>query len=201
MPGAKSTRHGSASSATDAVSGALFGISPENTNEALRSASFKKLLRLAGTSPATLFPHWNDLTRLLDSKKAFSRFPAVHIIAALVPADRQSRFEKIFDRYFALLDDEAISVAAHVARLAGGIAKAKPALRAKITKRLLAIDQTHFDAGRRDLVKSYALQAFDEYLQGIPNRKAILAFAASLSLSKSPKARTAARAFLATWSA
>lgn len=201
MPRAKPASHATASSTSTAVSAAMVGISPENTNEALRSASFKNLLRLAGTSPAALFPHWNDLTRLLESKKAFSRLPAVHIIAALVPADRQSRFERIFNRYFALLDDEAISVAAHVARLAGGIAKAKPALQAKITKRLLAIDQTHFDAGRRDLVKSYALQAFDEYLQGIPNRRAILAFAASLRLSKSPKARTVAKAFLATWSA
>ena len=199
MPPADRTGSASRSSKTDVVSALLRAISPENTNEKLRSAAFKKLLGMAKRSPATLLPRWDDLTRLLGSKKAFSRYPAAHIIAALVPADKQARFERAFNQYFSHLDDEAISVAAHVALLAGGIATARPALQSGITKKLLAIDQTHFDAGRRDLVKSYALQAFDEYISRITNRKAILAFAAGLSQSESPRARRAAKAFIAKW--
>ncbi|HLC02272.1 MAG TPA: hypothetical protein VJK02_04500 [Anaerolineales bacterium] len=199
MPRADRTSRASRASPTDGVSTLLRAISPENTNEKSRSAAFKKLLGVAKRSPATLLPRWNELTRLLRSRKAFSRYPAVHIIAALVPADRQLRFERIFNPYFSLLDDEAISVAAHVALLAGGIATARPALQSRITKRLLGIDQTHFEPGRRDLVKSYALQAFDKYIDRVTNPKAILAFAAELSQSKSPSARKAAKAFLVKW--
>jgi len=199
MPRADRTSPASRASETDGVSALLLAISPENTNEKSRSVAFKKLLGMAKRSPATLLPRWNELTRLLGSKKAFSRYPAVHIIAALVPADRQLRFERVFNLYFSLLDDEAISVAAHVALLAGGLANTRPALQSRITKRLLAIDRTHFDAGRRDLVKSYALQAFGEYIDRVTNRKAILAFAAGLSQSKSPRARKTAKAFIAKW--
>jgi hypothetical protein len=201
MPRVNRTIPQTRSSGANAVAALLSAISPENTNEKSRSAAFKKLLGLAHKAPATLFPYWNGLVRLLSSTKAFSRYPAVHVIAALVPSDREQRFEQVFQRYFSLLDDEAISVAAHVALLAGGIARARPALQPRITKSLLAIGQTHFDAGRKDLVKSYALQAFDEYLEGVTRRKAILAFAVELSQSKSPRARKVAKEFVAKWGA
>ncbi len=178
------------------ISEMLRAISPENTNEAARSKAFRQLMLLARRSTATLLPHWDALGRLLRSTKAFSKYPAVHLIAALVPADHQGRFERIFSAYFALLDDEALSVAAHVARLAGDIAQARPALQTRITQRLLALDKTHFDAGRRDLVKSYALEAFDKYYEQSPNKAAMHKMAAAMAASTSPRARKAGKAWL-----
>jgi hypothetical protein len=174
----------------------LWAISPQNTDEAARSKAFRRLMVVAQRSPTTLLPHWGLLVGLLRSPKASSRYPAVHLIAALVPADRQGRFERIFSAYFSRLDDEALSVAAHVARLAGDIALARPALRPRITKRLLGLEKSHFDPGRRDLIKSYALQAFEEYYEESRSKPAMHKFAASLVASKSPKARKAAKAWL-----
>jgi hypothetical protein len=175
----------------------LEALSPDNTNEASRTRAFKSLMALAKKDPDRLLPFWSNLDRLLRGGRAFSKFPAVHLLAALAPADRQGRFEKSFPAFFALLGDEAVSVASHVARLAGEIAAAKPALEPRITRRLLAIDRSGARPDRKDLIKAYALEGFERYFEGSSNQKGILAFAEGMLTAKSPRARKAAREFLA----
>ena len=174
----------------------LDSLKPENTDLKARERAFKALLSLAETKPDALLPRWSALAALLTSDKAFSKYPAVHLIAALVPADRQHKFDRSFHAYFALLDDKAVSVAAHVARLAGAIAQARPDLEPRITLRLLALDQSHFDPGRRDLVKSYALEPFAATFACSKQQAAMIAFAQSMLKSKSPRAVKAAKTFL-----
>jgi hypothetical protein len=174
----------------------LAAISPENTDERRRSAALKALLSLAKKQPDRLLPYWKDLDKLLRGGRAFSKFPAVHIIAALVPADREGRFEKSFPAYFALLEDEAVSVAGHVARLAGEIAAAKPALEPRITRKLLALDRAKIRPDRLDLVKAYALEGLDRYFDQSKNQRGMLRFAEDMRESKSPRAKKAAGQFL-----
>ena len=180
----------------DVLQRLLDSLSPENTDLRARERAFKALLSLAQAEPDALLRHWGALTALLKSEKAFSKYPAIHLIATLVPADRLRRFDHSFNPYFGLLDDEAVSVAAHVARLAGAIAQARPDLEPRITRRLLALDQSHFSADRRDLVKSYALESFTATFARSEHQAAMISFAQSMLTSKSPRAVRAARAFL-----
>jgi hypothetical protein len=184
----------------DVLQRLLDSLSPENTDLKARERAFKALLPLAQAKPDALLPHWNALAALLKSDKAFSKYPAIHLIAAIVPSDQQRRFDRSFSAYFALLDDEAVSVAAHAARLAGAIAQARPDLEPRITRQLLALDRSHFGADRRDLVKSYALEAFTATFDRSKQQPAIVAFAQSMLKSKSPRAVKAAKAFLKTHS-
>jgi len=174
----------------------LQALRPENKKLAVRERAFKALMALAQIRPETLLRHWNGLKNLLVQGGAFSKYPAIHLIAALVPADRQRRFDRSFAAFFNLLDDNAVSVAAHTARQAGTIAVARPDLEPRITRRLLALDRTHFDPERRDLVKSYALEAFDAYFETSGSRAAMLAFADGMLRSPSPRAVKSAKAFL-----
>jgi hypothetical protein len=174
----------------------LQALLPENKKLAVRERAFKALMALAQNRPESLLPHWNELKNLLVEGGAFSKYPAIHLIAALVPADRERRFDRSFAAFFNLLDDDAVSVAAHTARQAGPIATARPGLEPRITRRLLALDRTHFDPERRDLVKSYALEAFDVYFETSGSRTAILAFAEGMLRSPSPRAAKSAKAFL-----
>jgi hypothetical protein len=174
----------------------LQALSPENKKTAVRERAFKALMALAHDQPGLLLRHWEGLTKMLVHGGAFTKYPAIHLIAALVPADRQRRFDKSFGVFFNLLDDDAISVAAHTARLAGPIVKERPDLEPRITRRLLALDGAHFDPSRRDLVKSYALEAFDSYFACSRSRAAIVAFAQGMLRSPSPRAVKAAKAFL-----
>ena len=111
-----------------------------------RSPSFaravpKPCCYLSEQHPEILLPHWAHFTKLLRSDNGFSKYVAIHVIANLVTAGDEGRFEKTFNTFYKLLDDESVMVASHVAGVSGQIAKANPALQSKITRRLLDIDR------------------------------------------------------------
>jgi DNA repair ATPase RecN len=78
-------------------------------------------------------------------------------------------------------------VAGHLAECSGTIAKAKPDLRPKITRRLLSIDNTR--QKHKDLVKAYVLDAFDKYFNEAENKNEIMQFARQQLNCTSPKTR------------
>ena len=146
-----------------------------------------------------MFPQWDYFVELLKSDNSFSQYPAVHIIAALVEADEEGRFDAIFDTYYSLLDDESVMIAGHVAGVSEKIARAKPRLRARITEKLLGIDATHFEQERKDLIKAYAIESFDAYFEEAENREEIIAFVKAQLNCASPKTKKMAKKFLKKW--
>jgi hypothetical protein len=165
-----------------------------------RYTSFKALMFISEERPELLYPHWNYFANMLDSENTHSKYIAIYLIASLTRVDTESKFEKIFDRYYRLLDDKSIIPSAHVARNSGKIVKAKPELQAKITGKLLSIDGTHHKLSHKELIKSEAIEAFDEYFGEAKDRKKIMAFVKEQLKSKSPKARKNASEFLKRWS-
>jgi HEAT repeat protein len=174
----------------------LEAIAPENKDEKVRNHAFRSLMLLAQKHPEALLPRWDDLVRLLKGGHSHSKYPAIHILAELAIVETGGRFQKAFNAYYGLLDDESIAVAAHVAGLSGKIAKARPALEPRITEKLLSIDGTHFDQSRKDLIKGYAIESFAEYFNQAKDKKQILGFVQQQKDAVSPRARKAARSFL-----
>lgn len=164
--------------------------------QAERERAFKALLALAERRPDDLLPRWDELARRLRRGGAFTKYPVICLIATLLPADRQRRFDRTFAAFFKLLDDEAVSVAADTARLAARVTAARPDLEPRITRRLLAVNRTHFDPGRRDLVKSYALEAMATYYESTRYGRAVRRFAEGMLASYSPRAVRTAKLFL-----
>jgi hypothetical protein len=179
----------------------LNGISPKTQKSVIREGSSKAVLLLSEQHPEILLPHWAHFTKLLRSDNGFSKYVAIHVIANLVTAGDEGRFEKTFNTFYKLLDDESVMVASHVAGVSGQIAKAKPALQSKITRRLLDIDKTHFAADRQALIISYALPSFAQYFADADARDQarILAFAHQQLECGSPKTRKLAKDFVTTW--
>jgi len=179
----------------------LDGISPKTQKSVIRESSSKAVLYLSEQHPDALLPQWAYFVRLLRSDNGFSKYVAVHVIANLVSAGDEGRFEKSFNAFYKLLDDESVMVASHVAGVSGKIARAKPQLRAKITQRLLSITQTHFAAERQALIISYAIPALDEYFADATAREQdrILAFVQQQIDCASPKTRKLAKDFLKKW--
>ncbi|HDS44918.1 MAG TPA: hypothetical protein ENN68_02280 [Methanomicrobia archaeon] len=167
----------------------------------IREPSFKALLRISETRPEVLFPHWDYFAGLLVSKNTYLKYQAIYLIASLTIADTSKKFERIFDTYYELLDDKSVIPAAHAALNSGKIARAKPELRTRITDRLLRIDDTHHEPERRELIKSYVIEAFDEYVEAAEDedKKLILEFVRGQVASTSPKTRTKAKDFLKKW--
>jgi hypothetical protein len=166
--------------------------------ETFRYNCFKVLMLISKEHGEVLYPYWDYFVELLSSEHTYWEMSALQIIANLTELDVENRFEKIFDRYYSILNEEKTSIAAHVAVNSGKIAKAKPELRARITDRLLNIDKTH-RGKQKDLIKGYAIEAFSQYFEEIQDKDKILEFVKGQLDSKSPKTRKAAEEFLSRW--
>ncbi len=86
-------------------------------------------------------------------------------------------------------------VSGHLAGVSGKIAKNKPKLQNRITKRLLNIDKTH-QGKQVELIKAYIIDAFTEYFEEAENKEEIKRFIKQQITSKSPKTRKKAQDFL-----
>lgn len=165
-------------------------------DDVYRYNCFKVLLQVSEGQPSVLYPEWDRFVGMLDSDNSYHRSIALRLIANLTSVDEENRFEGIFDRYFDLLDDEKVITARYLAQHAGRIARAKPHLQAAITERLLAVDSTHHEPGRRDLLKADVIASLGEFFDASGEQERILAFVEAQLACSSPKTRKAAKRFL-----
>jgi len=164
-----------------------------------RYTSFRALMNICEEQPDLLYPHWDQFVDLLDRENTHSKYIGCYLLASLAAVDRDNKFEEVFDKYYSLLDDKSVIPAAHVARNSGKIVIAKPELEPRITERLLSIDATRHEPGHKELIKSEAIVAFNEYFAVAKDKKKIIEFVKQQAKSKSPKARRTAKKFLETW--
>jgi len=167
-------------------------------DDALRYNSFNVLLLISETHPEILYPKWEFFVDLINSYNSYRKLIAIRIIANLVRIDKENKFEKIFSKYYSILDGEKTMTAAHLAANSGKIAKAKPQLRPKITTRLLNIDKTH-QGKQKELIKGYVIEAFDQYFEEAENQSEMIEFVKKQLNSDSPKTRKIAEEFLERW--
>jgi hypothetical protein len=165
-------------------------------DDVYRYNCFQVLYRLSEKHPEVLYPKWDYFVGLLDSDNSYHRSTAGQLLANLTRADTEGRFEAIFDRVFALLDDDKIVPARQFAQHVGRIARAKPDLQARITERLLAVNETHHTESRKDLLKGDVIAAFDKFFANSPDQERILEFVERQLTCSSPSTRKAAQAFL-----
>lgn len=163
-----------------------------------RFNSHQVLRYISEEYPKVLYPKWNYLAELLDSDNHYHRYISISLLANLVMADTENKFEEIFDKYFSNIDGDRTMVAGQAALNSGKIAKAKPNLQTKITDKLLNIDKTH-RGKQTDLMKAYAIEAFNEYFEEASDREKISDFVKAQLESKSPKTRKVAKEFLKRW--
>ena len=165
-------------------------------NETIRYNSHKVLFFITEEYPQTLYSNWDYFVKFLDSDNTYHKLSAILLLANLTRVDRNNKFEKIFEKYYGLLDDKSFITAAYLAGASGKIAKAKPRLQTRITNRLLNIDKTPHDPERRDLVKGAAIESFKEYFEEAKNKKKMIDFVKKQLKSKSPKTKKIAREFM-----
>ncbi|MBN1974677.1 MAG: hypothetical protein JW787_13640 [Sedimentisphaerales bacterium] len=165
-------------------------------NETVRYNSSKILFSLTQKNPELLYDKWDDLVKFLDSDNTYHKLSAVLLMGNLTKADKDNKFEKIFNKFYSLLDDKSFITAAYVSQASGIIALAKPKLQTKITNKLLDIDKTHHEQERKDLAKASIIDTFAQYYTQAKNKKEILAFVEKQLNCKSPKTRKKAKDFL-----
>jgi hypothetical protein len=168
--------------------------------EIIRENSSKVLKYVSTNNPRLLYPDWwNFLGDMLNHENTYHKLSAVVLLSNLTLIDNENRFEKIFNTYYGLLNDKSMITAAWVAGNSGKIARAKPKLQSRITGRLLAIDKTHHQPQRIDLIKSYILEAFDEYFSVSSDQSRMIKFAQKQLNCLSSRTRKEAQKFLNKW--
>ena len=168
--------------------------------ETYRYNCYKVLYSISQSHPKALYPHWDIFTESLSSKNSYHKMSAVNLISNLVQVDTEGKFEGIFDTYYGLLDDWSMVVAYYTAAASGRIIKAKPHMSGSITDKLLNIDSTSHEAGRKELIKTGIIEAFEEYYEDSDDKERIVEFVKQQLNSESPKTRKTAQAFLDTHS-
>ena len=167
-------------------------------NETLRYNCVKVFLFISEEHGEALYPKWDFFVELLDSDNTYRKMSGLQIIANLTKVDVDKKFDDICDKYYSLLGDRGTVVAAHLAANSGKIASARPDLQARITDKLLNIDNTY--AGKQmDLVKGYIIEAFAVYFAEAENKDKIIEFVRNQLNSKSPRTRKQAEHFLSKW--
>jgi len=164
----------------------------------IRFNSHKVLTIISEKHPELIYSKWSFFEELLSSENNYHKFIGLNIIANLTKYDTEKKFEKIFDKYYNMLSDNSTMIVGHVTAKSGRIAKAKPNLQPKITEKLLNIDTIH--KGKQiELVKAYVIDAFDEYVNEVKNKKEIMEFIKKQVNSESPKTRKKAKDFMEKW--
>jgi len=179
------------------LSQVLEGISSEVAE--IKYGCARVLKTLSEKNPEVLYPEWDFLVDMLNSDNTFLRSGAAVIIANLTKVDSEGQFEKMFNKFYKLLDDESMVTAANVVKVSGVIAKAEPGLQSRITNRLLSIDQTHHGAECKNVIKGHAILAFGEFFEESKDKRKIPEFVKNELKTARPATRKKAEKFLKKW--
>ncbi len=164
----------------------------------IRYPSFKALFKISKDHPEVLYPKWDYFVKLISSYNSYKKLIGLRLIANLTLVDTENKFEKIFDKYYKILNEKRTMTAGHIASNSGKIAKAKPKLQLKITDKLLNIDNIH-TGKQKELIKAYVIEALDEYYGEVKDKKKINDFIKKQLESESPKTRKKAKEFIEKW--
>jgi hypothetical protein len=179
------------------LSEVISGISSDKPQ--IKYESGKMLIILSEENPGTLYPKWNHFVDLLSSKNTFMKSIGIRIVSNLTRVDTKNKFDKIFNRFYGLLNDDSMVTAANLVDHSGMIAQAKPRLQTKITNRLLGIDKTDHGSECKNIIKGKVILAFGEYFEEAKNKKKIIEFVKGQLRNRRPATRKKAQKFLEKW--
>jgi hypothetical protein len=167
----------------------------QSNQEKTRYAAFQYLLPISEENPETLYSYWDVFVEVFRMEAVANKFVAIPIIANLIRADADRRFDAQFDEFYEALQHESPVVSPHVARVSGIILKARPDLQDKILNLLLATDQTT-QCRHKELLKSYVIEGLDEGYDVLIEKSKVIEFVKNQLNSDSPKTRKKAKEFL-----
>lgn len=168
-----------------------------SANPQIKYGCAKTLRIVSQDSPKILYPKWDFFVEMLESGNTFLKSIAVQIIANLTRVDSKSRFEKLFNKFYRLLDDKSMVTTSNLVRMSGVIAKAKPELQSKITDKLLSIGKSRHGSECKNVIKGHIILALSKYFGESKDKKKILEFMKKELKNTRPATRKKAEKFLA----
>jgi len=144
---------------------------------------YEKVLRLVSERrPELVYPHFDAFAALLDHENSFLKWGAIMTVANLTAVDAESRFEALFDRYYAPIPGPTMVTASNIIGSSPKIVQAKPHLTQRIVTEILKVEQAEYEHHGspspecRNVVLGQAIDAFDQFFERIDDKPAVLGF-------------------------
>lgn len=157
-----------------------------------------RVLRLVSErAPEVLYPRFDFFVGLLDCDSTFLRWDAARIVANLAAADREDKFEKVFEKYFAPVSGRQMIGAANTIRWAAKIALAKPHLADRIVHEILKVRRANYQTEEcRNVAIGHAIQSLGQFFAHIKNKRKVREFVESQLANPRNATRGKAERFL-----
>jgi hypothetical protein len=179
---------------SELVSEIIRGLTSDNAR--IRLGCAKILRTVSERKPEALYPISKYFVTLLDHRNNIIKWNAMDILANLACVDDLKNFDKIFDKYFSLLEDKVLVTAAHVVDNSGKIAKAKPYFTDRITNELLRVEKIPRDTECKNILKGKTILAFDAYFNQIEDKEMVITFVKKQLRNRRNATKTKAKNFL-----
>lgn len=152
-------------------------IGVSSTDPRIRFGSAKILRVISEKRPEILYSSIDFFVRLLDDENSIIKWNAMDIIANLMTADSQGKFNRLFKKFYSHLYEGSLITAGHIVDNSGKIALAKPELRSQITGELLKVEGIPLPTEEcRSILIGKIINAFAVYYDEIRKNKDIISF-------------------------
>jgi hypothetical protein len=171
----------------------------------IRYGCASTLVDLSAKHPEKLYPHMDFFISLLDNKRRILVWNAFATIANLCAVDVDKKFDVIFNKYYAFLNDEFMVTVANVVGNSAKIARAKPYLIPRITAELLRVEKIsttpHLTEECRRVIAEKAIKSFNQFLDIMNAEEKAIVFSFVKKHTDSSRASLAKQAelFLKRW--
>jgi hypothetical protein len=175
-----------------------------SSKPAIRYVCGKILLEASKDRPDLLYPHVDFFIALLGSKYRILIWNAIIIITNLTSVDTEKKFDKIFEKYYQLLENDYMVTVANVVGNSWKIAIAKPYLTTRITDNLLTLEHRsttpHLSEECKRFIFEHAINSFDMFFPQIEQKEKVLMFVKQQLTCPRESLKCAAEKFLKKWS-
>jgi hypothetical protein len=164
------------------------------------------LVDLSEKHPEKLYPHIDFFISLLDNKRRILVWNAFAAIANLCTVDVDKKFDVIFNKYYAFLNDEFMVTVANVVGNSAKIARAKSYLIPRITAKLLRVEKIsnspHLTEECKRVIAEKAIKSFNQFfdMMNAKEKAAVLPFVKKHADSSRASLAKQAELFLKRWS-
>ena len=179
----------------------LDGVS--SSKATIRYICGKVLMDLSEENPEKLYEHMDFFINLLDNKYRILTWNAIITIANLTKIDTLKKFDKNFDKYFNLLNNDYMVTVANIVGSSSKIALAKPYLINRITEELLRVDKIkitpHLTEECKRVIIEKTIISFNIFFNQIGDKEKVITFVKKHIKSSRKTLKNEAEKFLNKW--
>ncbi|HNO77757.1 MAG TPA: hypothetical protein PKN33_06815 [Phycisphaerae bacterium] len=142
-----------------------------------RFGAGKAVYVTAEKDPARVYPYFDQIASLLDSKSKIMRWESLRTLGALAAVDGDKKLSAYLPKYLAFIRGDNMISAANAVKGASLIAQARPDVLDRVLKSYLAVERAEYETDEcRNVVIGQVLDSLERLGPQVCNRPKVKAF-------------------------